>query len=340
LGAHATDLQKAKILERSNTLRRKIDAWITIHQLYIPAVALLRTQDDSAEVAPVAVQDIKLYLPSSLSTRVSLQVSSCSILFIQHEWDFRYAQAQETLNELRGFLLLYSHMLKSKDRHIRGQRLHTRSIKLLSDVESKIQGSASKYRRIWTALEALSLPLLQTTWKKVLQPLVSADVTGLSSMDDSQSEGRKKLSWIWKVHGTGANVDDCTEAGKPYRSVLLLLLFSQPDNLALRIEWCKARARAHRWQEECLLLSEEMRRILAFFIWQENEWRSRAKSIPSRSDNVVLAEGKVAYALRQANIRSQMVESFKAQWNVGQLEMRLTATILDGRDPYVMVECH
>src|SRR5271168_4641941 len=49
-----------------------------------------------------------------------------SILFIQHEWDFRYAQAQETLNELCGFLLLYSHMLKSKDRHIRGQRLHTR----------------------------------------------------------------------------------------------------------------------------------------------------------------------------------------------------------------------
>ena len=335
MGAHATDLQKAKILERSNTLRRKIDAWITIQQLYIPAVALLRSQDNSAEVAPVAVQDIKLYLPSSLPS-----VSLCSILFIQHEWDFRYAQAQETLNELRGFLLLYSHMLKSKDRHIRGQRLHTRSIKLLNDVESKIQGSASKYRRIWTALEALSLPLLQTTWKKVLRPLVSADVTGLSSMDDSKSEGRKKLSWIWKVHGTGANVDDCTEAGKPYKFVMLLLC-SQLNNLALRIEWCKARARAHRWQEECLLLAEEMRRILAFFAWQENEWKCRTKSFPSGSDNELqLVEGKIAYALRQANIRTQMVESFKAQWSVSQLEMRLTTTILDGQDPYVMVECH
>ena len=77
---HATDLQKAKILEHSNTLRRKIDAWITIQQLYIPAVALLRSQDDSAEVAPVAVQDIKLYLPSTLP-----RVSLCSVLFIQHE---------------------------------------------------------------------------------------------------------------------------------------------------------------------------------------------------------------------------------------------------------------
>ena len=230
LGAHATDLQKVKILERSNTLRRKIDAWITIQQLYIPAVALLRSQDDSAEVAPVAVQDIKLYLPSTLP-----RVSFCSVLFIQHEWDFRYAQAQETLNELRGFLLLYSHMLKSKDRHIRGQRLHTRSIKLLSDVESKIQGSASKYRRIWTALEALSLPLLQMTWKKVLRPLVSGDVTGLSSMDNSQSEGRKKLSWIWKVYGTGANVDDCTEAGKPYKFLVIVMLTAEQFSTSYRV---------------------------------------------------------------------------------------------------------
>jgi hypothetical protein len=139
LGIHPTDLQKAKILERSNSLRRKIDAWVSIQQLYIPSVAPLRTQDDCAEVAPSAVQDMKLHLPSSLP-----RVSLCNILFIQHEWDFRYAQAQETLNELRGFLLLYSHMLKSKDRHIRGQRLHTRSVKLLSDVQLKVQGSASK----------------------------------------------------------------------------------------------------------------------------------------------------------------------------------------------------
>jgi hypothetical protein len=224
LGIHATDLQKAKILERSNSLRRKIDAWVSIQQLYIPAVAPLRTQDDSTEVAPLAVQDIKLYLPSSLP-RVTSGGTICNILFIRHEWDFRYAQAQESLNDLRGFLLLYSHMLKSKDRYIRGQRLHTRSVKLLSDVESKVQGSASKYRRIWAALEALSpMILLQTTWKKILRPLDTADVTGLSSMDDSRSEGRKKLSWIWKVHGTGANVDDCTEAGKSLKFMLLILI--------------------------------------------------------------------------------------------------------------------
>ena len=119
----------------------------------------------------------------------------------------------------------------------------------------------------------------------------------------------------------------------------LLLRCSQLDNLALCIEWFKACARVHRWQEECLLLAEEMQRIVVFLAWQENEWKSHIKSFQWGSDNALL-EGKVAYALRQANIRTQMVESFKAQWNVGQLEMCLTTTILDGQDPYVMVECH
>jgi hypothetical protein len=85
-----------------------------------------------------------------------------------------------------------------------------------------------------------------------------------------------------------------------------------------------------------------MRRILAFFSWQESEWRTRAQNSRSavlNSENVLAGEGRLAYALRQASIRAQMVENFKAQWNVSQLGIHLT-TMLDGRDPYVMVECH
>ena len=75
----------------------------------------------------------------------------------------------------------------------------------------------------------------------------------------------------------------------------MLFLCSQLDNLALRIEWCKAHACAHRWQEECLLLAEEMLRILvAFFTWQENEWKSHTMSFPSTSDNLLV----IVYWLR------------------------------------------
>ncbi|KAF8806032.1 hypothetical protein BYT27DRAFT_7102856, partial [Phlegmacium glaucopus] len=76
--------------------------------------------------------------------------------------------------------------------------------------------------------------------------------------------------------------------------------------LALRIEWCRARARAHRWQEECLLLHEEMRRILAFFAWQHQCWRVIANDLElqvmgghtgqTRHFLSPTLEGKIAYA--------------------------------------------
>ena len=37
---------------------------------------------------------------------------------------------------------------------------------------------------------------------------------------------------------------------------------------ALRVKWCKARARASRWSEECKLIEEEMCRVIAFHIYQ------------------------------------------------------------------------
>ncbi|KAJ3513191.1 hypothetical protein NLJ89_g3086 [Agrocybe chaxingu] len=166
-------------------------------------------------------------------------------------------------------------MLNSKQRFSRGQRQNTRSQKLLSNVDEKVRASVVKYRHIRLALDSLSGPLLETRWREILRPLEETDVSGLSSMDDSGlssmddsgSEGWKRLSWIWKVHGTGANADECTQ-------------------LALRIEWCKARARAHRWQEECVLLAEEMRRVIAFFQWQCQWWKARMSSLPSTDDTL------------------------------------------------------
>lgn len=208
LGPHSTSLQKTKILERSNALKRRIDAWISIQHLYMPAVALLRAKDDSAALAPVAVHDIKLFMPSS-----GPDTLVCAKHLLVCEWQFRYSQAEEVLNALRGFLLLRSHMWKSKNKHSRGQRQQTRSRKLLSDVDNKISIATRNYRFVYHALEVLSAPLLETTWRNVFRPLAEIDVVGLTSMDDSRSEGRKRLSWIWKVHGTGADADECTQAG-------------------------------------------------------------------------------------------------------------------------------
>jgi hypothetical protein len=48
-GLHTTDTQEGKLLQRANTLQRRIDAWAKVQLLYMPSVSILRTRYDSAE---------------------------------------------------------------------------------------------------------------------------------------------------------------------------------------------------------------------------------------------------------------------------------------------------
>ncbi|KAF9555789.1 hypothetical protein CPC08DRAFT_779954 [Agrocybe pediades] len=313
LGTHSTSLQKAKLLERSNALKRRIDAWIAI------SIAILRSRDDAKCTTPVAVSDIKLFLPSS-----SKETLACSQSLLTYEWEFRFAQAHDILNSIRGLLLLRAHMINSKQSHSRGQRMQTRSLKLLNSVSTKISALTAAYSHTRTALEQLSIPLEKMTWQSMLRPLDQSDLVALYSTDDSVrlGEGRRTLPWIWKVDGTGENADDRTQA-------------------ALRVEWCKARARAHRWQEECLLLAEEMRRVKAYFSWEEQTWLSKADEVKGSLIDAgcmePTSEGKYAYAIRQSEIRKSMRLRCEDLWD--GLADQLT-TIPDRDDAYTMVECH
>jgi len=191
-----------------------------------------------------------------------------------------------------------------------------------------IQAAASKYWLNRAAMITLSPFLTEQDCSclMVYRDLLDEDVIGLSSMDDSSTEGQKKLSWIWKVEGSGASANEATEEG-----MLLFYLFrlwrftgGKSLSLALRIEWCRARARVHHWQEECLLLAEEMRCILAYFVWRANWWKDHAINAqimrpPSSSLPALVHEmewqktiptvlGKWVYALRQADIQLKMAQ--------------------------------
>lgn len=83
--------------------------------------------------------------------------------------------------------------------------------------------------------------------------------------------------------------------------------------VALRVEWCKARARAHRWEEEVQLLHEEMRRIIAFLEWHADWWDAEGSRRHFSSPQA--AEGAFAYAHRQARLRCNMASHFKSVWS-------------------------
>lgn len=229
LGAHSTSLQQAKLLERSNSLRRRIEAWTDIQHLYIPSIAVIRARaDQQGGGNPVAVQDIELLLPSALQGRLVVPID-----FLRYEWELRLTHAEETLAELRSLLLMRSMMYRSKERHMRGQKQQTKGQNLIKGVQQRITMAARKYRQSRQALITLATPLLQSSsWETKLLTLSDDDLVGLTSLDDDGPEGRKKLSWIWKVQGMHLDEDKNTQLGT-YRFIsdcaIFLKLFSSPS---------------------------------------------------------------------------------------------------------------
>ena len=68
-----------------------------------------------------------------------------------------------------------------------------------------------------------------------------------------------------------------------------------------------------RWSEEVELLSEEMRRVLAFLSWEADWWREKAHGRASSMSPEEL-EGAVAYAERQAAMRTELGDHFRHLW--------------------------
>lgn len=212
LGAHATDLQLAKLCERSNVLRRRIKAWIKVQQLYAPETAFLRKADErsAAPHSPETVAEaIQLYLPS----QVPLTMKGNPAL-PEFEWQLQHAQANDALNELCNHLRLQSQLWKHKTRFDVGQRPNTRSCNVIERCNAKISLDVKKYNSARAALVLLARRLNKVGWDQTMQVLRSHDVRGLESdADDGKAQGKKRQlnegrrarSWIWETPGMTTN---------------------------------------------------------------------------------------------------------------------------------------
>lgn len=93
----------------------------------------------------------------------------------------------------------------------------------------------------------------------------------------------------------------------------------------LRVEWAKSLARAERWEEEVLLLREEMRRTLVFLDYQGQWWRKQG-SLRTDGDDV-LSSGLRGYAEKQAMIRSRLANDFASMWLGGASDCKLAPPV-------------
>jgi hypothetical protein len=106
-------------------------------------------------------------------------------------------------------------------------RAHT----AIATVQVRVDVNAETYHVAHAALLLLGLLLGKVSWQTKLQPLADADVREISE-GEGGSEGKRRLSWIWKtlgVIGMEGNEELCD---------------------VLHIEWGKSRARVMWFTEE------------------------------------------------------------------------------------------
>lgn len=88
----------------------------------------------------------------------------------------------------------------------------------------------------------------------------------------------------------------------------------------MRVEWAKSKARAERWREELALLTEEMRRSLAYVRAEAGSWRKLAEQqheLVQRSRGPTadaLEDGRRAYAVQKALMYEGLARRFAAKW--------------------------
>jgi hypothetical protein len=205
-GPHLTERQEARILERNNALRSKIQSWYGVQQLYIPAAATLRAKlaSDAPPGAPLeAAWEMRLFLPSEIALQ-----ASCDQKLRELEWQLREAQAYDALEELRDNLRVSTHLWKHKKRWTRGQRPNTRAKDTISKTQAKADAAAIKYQNARQALLRLGHILRKpTSWQEILRVLKKEDVRGLSEAALGDSEGKRLISWIWLIQGVGVSMN-------------------------------------------------------------------------------------------------------------------------------------
>ncbi|KAG1884769.1 hypothetical protein F4604DRAFT_1878698 [Suillus subluteus] len=259
---HATDNQEGKMVQQSNTLRRRIDTWMKMQELYMPSLSALRVSESSVSGSVTAAPEaIKLWLPSQISRN-----APCNSRLQAIEWKLQYAQGHDALRSLRSNLRAQTAILKYKDRNLRGQGANTRARNTLKAVEARIEAAASTYE------------------------LDRADVCSMTDLLWGETEGTRKLSWIWNMRGAAVNEIDKDNASED-----------------MQIEWCKARAQAMCWAEEVEL-------ILQFLEWDAQRWDERGLENTLEDAGEDEREGRMAYANCQASLHRMLAESFKTSW--------------------------
>ena len=318
----STVRRQAEVLELKSAIVRNLSELRQSQRILMPGLAPIL--DDLSDDDTTG-EGFKLFLPSELSTEE--RATWCPPDIPALELRFRYAQADDSLAELRRVCRLLQGIRDQNTKHLsQTQRSITRSQGLFNGFKTRIRRCAARYSHARDAMLALDPDQqLSPGWAQRFQELNTADLRGPGREPDEPSEGQFVPSWIWLIPRSKRPPPATTSpTNHPTRNHGNGTT-PGPDGSAaadneitdfMRAHWAKCQARADRYDEEVSLIVEEMGRTLRYFEWKQSWWLSlqseRAKSL--HPPPVDVQRGLHAYAHRQANIYQVLVISFANRW--------------------------
>jgi hypothetical protein len=159
----------------------------------------------------------------------------------------------------------------------------------------RTQQRAGRYRAARNALVTLDP---NGSWQSRLQVLKDTDIRGPGKDDDEVGNSRFEPSWIWLV----PHIHSAPDTG----------VSEQVLDDSLQVEWSKSQARKQRWEEEVVIIQEEMRRVITYHEWKAKWWRSQAARRTDANDTRL--HGVAAYAQKQAHLSEQLAQRCATLW--------------------------
>ncbi|KAJ7751019.1 hypothetical protein B0H14DRAFT_2541294 [Mycena olivaceomarginata] len=310
--------RESKVEEWRHTLLAKISRFRALQEVYVPGAAdAISAMEISREpdAPPPPPELIKLFMPSEMRAAITNDgLSGCIPGLFAMEVQLRVSQCLNCLSQLRSSLHAKRWLIAYRNANVTGQHQTTKAAQLIERVGERVEQLADRYRQGRRALVSLGVEQEYPH----LHELKKEDIQLDGDRDDSDLASRKKLamigtgrasrnmpgtsrrvmSWIWTA--PGAFDGDNAEEHHLHESI--------------RVEWARARARKDRWDEEVMLLREEMRRVLRYLEWQAQWWRDQATR---RKDwDSATAAGAEAYALKQGTWSEHLGGFLRCQWDL------------------------
>ena len=253
---------------------------------------------------------IKLWLPSHLGA--AERDSLCLGGVIHSEKEFRFGQLHDTLYKLRkarrirrGLIIFHWVQLTGE-----GTKTQTKSQGVMRTVEDLIDRAVQRYRAARAALLHLDP---SGSWQELYHALNDRDNRGPGKepKEVPTSDGQYLQSWIWLSTPN-------TTTGDPDQTTI------SPDevNEDMRVEWAQCVTCTDRWEEEAILLQEEMRRVVWFLEWKSKDWVSKA-DVRAGAVTPEVRSGLSTYAHKQAFVFRSLATRFCQRWRSKLISLSL-----------------